>query len=189
MDEKTPETAEIFDEEYEAIVYDLDGTLVYLNVDWNAVASDVLAVYRDEGVEPPSTELWTLLGRASAHGLRDRVEEAIAVHEREGARTSQRLALADQLRSVSDSMPVAVCSLNCEAACEIALETHDLREHVDVIVGRDTVDTYKPDPKPLLTAIDRLGGSPATTLFVGDSERDATTADRASVSFRWVDRS
>lgn len=189
MDDKTPETAEIFDATHEAIVYDLDGTLVSLNVDWNAVASDVLAVYRDAGVEPPSTELWTLLGRASAHDLRDHVEDAIAAHEREGARTSKRLALADELRSVSGSMPVAVCSLNCEAACEIALETHDLREHVDAIVGRDTVDTYKPDPNPLLTAIDRLGGSPATALFIGDSERDATTADRASVSFRWVDRS
>jgi hypothetical protein len=34
-----------------AVVYDLDGTLVTLAVDWDAVATDVIAVYEDSGID------------------------------------------------------------------------------------------------------------------------------------------
>ena len=40
-------------EEFGTVVYDLDGTLVDLTVDWGAVADDVIAVYEDAGVTPP----------------------------------------------------------------------------------------------------------------------------------------
>ncbi len=110
--------------------------------------------------------------------------ELIAAHERRGARDSSRLATASELPR---PVPVAVCSLNCEAACRTALETHDLAGHVDVVIGRDTVSKHKPAPEPLLAALDRLGAPPETAVFVGDTETDATTAAEAGVSFRWVD--
>ncbi|MCL9817842.1 HAD family hydrolase [Natronocalculus amylovorans] len=169
---------------YDAIVYDLDGTLVYLKVDWAAVARDVIAVYAAEDIDVAGEDLWTLTAQASSVGLGGAVEDAISAHEREGARTSDRLALADDVSSLS--VPVGVCSLNCEAACEIALETHTLHSDVDAIVGRDTVPKQKPDPEPLLAAIDGLGATPEETLFIGDSESDKTTAERAGTDFRYV---
>ena len=169
---------------YDAIVYDLDGTLVYLNVDWAAVARDVIAVYAAENIDVAGEDLWTLADQASSVGLGDAVESAISAHEREGARTSNRLALADDVSSLS--VPVGVCSLNCEAACEIALETHTLHSDVDAIVGRDTVSKQKPDPEPLLAAIGAVDATPEETLFVGDSESDEVTAERAGADFRYV---
>jgi len=169
---------------YEAIVYDLDGTLVRLDVDWDAAASDVATALRLRGVEvDDGVDLWTLLDRGKAEGFGPVVEERIAEHEREGARTSTRLALADELPA---EVPAAVCSLNCEAACRIALELHGLDGYVDAIVGRDTVENHKPHPEPLLHAIDALGASPDRALFVGDSEGDAVAADRAGVDFQYV---
>ena len=169
---------------YDAVVYDLDGTLVDLAVDWEAVAVDVLEVYHDADVEPPSQDLWELLGAADDHGLASRVEATIAAHERDGAETSPRLAHADEL--LERSVPVGVCSLNCEAACRIALAEHDLADAVEAVVGRDTVPTRKPDPEPLLEAIRRLEADPGEALFVGDSARDRRTADRAGVAFEFV---
>ncbi|ELY49528.1 HAD family hydrolase [Natronolimnohabitans innermongolicus] len=170
--------------DYDAIVYDLDGTLVDLDVDWDAVAGDVLEVYESAAVEPPSQDLWGLLGGASDVGLGSEVESAIAAHEREGATTAPRLGHADEL--LERSVPVGVCSLNCEAACRIALEEHDLVHAVDAVVGRDTVATRKPHPEPLLEAVDRLEADPGASLFVGDSERDQVTAERAGVAFEYV---
>ncbi len=83
-------------------------------------------------------------------------------------------------------MRYGVCSLNCEAACRRALESHGLASAVDVIVGRDTVETQKPDPEPLLVAVDELGVEPADTVFIGDSARDEQTARRAGVEFEYV---
>jgi len=165
---------------YDGVVFDLDGTIVDLDVDWAAVATDVAAVYEDAGVDAGSRELWAMLEEAEEHGIGDRVEATIADHERSGARTSTRLRSGDDLAAVD---PVAVCSLNCEAACRIALETHDLGGDVTAVVGRDTVATHKPDPEPLLAAIERIGVSADGALFVGDSERDAVTARRAGVDY------
>lgn len=168
--------------EYDAVVYDLDGTLIRLDVDWDAVAQDVLEVYADAGIEPSTDDLWSLLELAPECGVETEVEETIAAHEQEGARSSTRLEFADDLQEG----PVAVCSLNCEEACRTALEAHGLSERVSVIVGRDTVSTYKPDPEPLEAAVDELGVAPENVLFVGDSERDARTAERAGVAFEYV---
>jgi len=170
-------------DDYEGIVYDLDGTLVHLAVDWDAVRSDVAAVYEAAGIEIDA-DLWTMLEDAAEHDLEAAVESTIAGHERDGARDSRRLPLADELAGVD--RPTAVCSLNCEAACRIALDVHELTDAVDVVVGRDTVTTPKPDPEPLEHAIGELGLRPEQCLFVGDSHRDARTAERAGVPFKYV---
>ena len=170
---------------YDAVVYDLDGTLVHLNVDWGSVATDVLEVYASAAVDVPSRDLWDLLGSAGDYGLDGEVEEAIATHEREGAKTAERLAYADEV--LTREIPVGVCSLNCEDACRIALERQGLLEAVEVIVGRDTVETKKPDPEPLLYAAEGLSATPERTLFVGDTRRDELTATRAGTAFEYVD--
>ena len=179
---------------YDAVVYDLDGTLVELAVDWDAVADAVLDVYAERALIPPTEELWDLLGAADDYGVRDEVEAAIADHERPGARESTRLPLGDRLTGTAAGAdagphpPAGVCSLNCEEACRIAVETHGLADALvsDAIVGRDSVETHKPAPESLLAAVDRLGAAPGDALFVGDSRTDAVAAERGGVDFAWV---
>lgn len=168
-----------------AVVYDLDGTLLRLDVDWDDVLADVREIYDAEGVPVSDADgVWELLERAHQNGLAPAVEGAVAEHERAGATTSVRLPLANDL--ATRPVPVGVCSLNCEDACRIGLETHELTTHVDAVVGRDTVGARKPDPKPLLAAVDALDVDPAETLFVGDSASDETTAERAGTQFAYV---
>ena len=171
-------------ESYEGVVYDLDGTLVRLNVDWGQARVDTAAKLRPRGIDVDGQDLWDLLARARDEGFEQLLERALSAHERDGARTSVVLPASAELPL---SVPTGVCSLNCEAACRIALEIHGLDGHVDAVVGRDTLDAHKPDPEPLLDTIDRLAVSPEETLFVGDSETDAITAERAGVDFRYVD--
>lgn len=168
-----------------ATVYDLDGTLVRLAVEWDRVRGEVRALYDDSGVPVPDDGLWGMMEAAPEHGLAEAVEAIITRHEEAGAAASERLAIADAV-TLADG-PVGVCSLNAESACRLALETHGLLEAVDVIVGRDSVDAHKPDPAPLLAVIDRLDVRPGETLFVGDSDRDRETAERAGTRFEAAD--
>jgi phosphoglycolate phosphatase len=170
--------------EYDAVVYDLDGTLVDLDVDWDRVTAEAGAVLSARGVDTDGMSLWDVLETAEERGLRRKVEEIITDHEREGARSSVRLPLADEL---PHDVPVAVCSLNAEAACRIALELHGLDGHIRALVGRDTVDEEKPDPEPLLAAIRALHVEPGNAVFVGDSQRDRRTAQLAGVPYQDVD--
>ncbi|MHC0052619.1 phosphoglycolate phosphatase [Actibacterium sp. D379-3] len=51
----------------------------------------------------------------------------------------------------------------------------------DAVIGGDTLTVKKPDPAPLLAAAKALDG--AATIYVGDSEIDAETAQRARLPF------
>ena len=168
---------------HEAVVYDLDGTLVELAVDWGAVARDVAAVLRERGVDPGTGGLWGMLERSDETGDREAVETTITEYERAGARQSRRLALSEGL---PHDVPVGVCSLNAEVACRLALEVHDIEAAVGPVVGRDTLQSSKPDPAGLLRVVDELDADPGGTVFVGDSERDAETARRAGTEFAWA---
>jgi phosphoglycolate phosphatase len=168
---------------HDAVVYDLDGTLVDLAVDWSVVTRDVAAALREHDVEPDTASLWGMLELSETTGHREIVEETISEYEREGARRSRRLTLADGL---PHDVPVGVCSLNAETACRLALEVHEIAHAVGPVVGRDTVGSEKPDPEGLLTVVAELAADPGATVFVGDSERDAETARRAGVEFAWA---
>ncbi|WP_248897241.1 HAD family hydrolase [Haloplanus halobius] len=170
--------------DHDTVVYDLDGTLVRLAVNWNAAARDATATFADAGVAVDDADLWSLFEMAPEYGVAEELEATLAAHEHRGAERSFRLPLADYV--ANHGAPIGVCSLNAEAACRRALDRHDLSSHVDAVVGRDSLTTRKPDPEPLLTTIARLGGDPDAALFVGDSESDAVTADRAGVAFAHV---
>ncbi|EMA41099.1 HAD family hydrolase [Halococcus hamelinensis] len=176
-----PGTVEI-PADVEAVVYDLDGTLVRLAVDWVELEIEIQAVLRESGIEPGDRDAWELLDEAEAAGIPE-VGSLIAAAERDGAHASTRLPLADD---IDHGLPTAVCSLNCEAACRIALDTHDLGGSIGTVVGRDSVAERKPAPEPLLAAVEGLGARTERTLFVGDSSSDETTADRAGTRFAYV---
>jgi phosphoglycolate phosphatase len=172
-------------DDFDAVVYDLDGTLVHLEVDWDEVAREAAARFAAAGVDADGADLWAMLDLADEHGLRDEVESVLAAYERQGAKESVRLDSADCVPD--SSVPVGVCSLNAEDACRVALDVHGLSEFVNVVVGRDSVPTRKPDPEPLLAVVRRLGATPERTLFVGDTERDAVTAERAGTAFAYAE--
>ncbi|MFB6200547.1 MAG: HAD family hydrolase [Halorhabdus sp.] len=169
---------------YEAVVYDLDGTLVELDVDWALLRREVADRLDGRGVATEDATLWDLLKRADAAGVGEIAEELVATHERVGAHTSDRLPLAEELPL---AVPVGICSLNAESAVRRALDRHDLTDAVDAVVGRDSVPPQKPHPGPLLAVVRRLDAEPSETLFVGDSETDERTARRAGTAFQYVE--
>jgi phosphoglycolate phosphatase len=170
---------------HDAIVYDLDGTLVRLAVNWKTVDTEAARILADAGVETEAEPIWDLLDVADRAGVRDAVETMLAAHEVRGAERSLRLPAADDL--ADDARPIGVCSLNAERACHTALDVHDLAQYVDTVIGRDSVATRKPDPEPLRAAARELGVPVENVLFVGDSDSDAVTADRAGADFAYVD--
>jgi len=73
-------------DDYDAVVYDLDGTLARLNVDWEQVERDVSARLRAANVDPDNFDTWGLLEAAEDAGIGEEVDEIIADHEREERR-------------------------------------------------------------------------------------------------------
>jgi pyrophosphatase PpaX len=57
----------------------------------------------------------------------------------------------------------------------------ELEPLFDVVVGSEDTERHKPDPDPLLFALDRLGGEPAGAAYVGDSPFDLRAARAAGM--------
>jgi phosphoglycolate phosphatase len=55
------------------------------------------------------------------------------------------------------------------------------------ICGQDTFAWWKPDPRALLSTIEKAGGAAARTVMVGDSKTDIDTAKAAGVPVVAVD--
>ncbi|HEX7873867.1 MAG TPA: phosphoglycolate phosphatase [Sphingobium sp.] len=74
---------------------------------------------------------------------------------------------------------LAVCTNKIEHLARLVLEALGMTDYFVAIVGGDTTDRLKPDPKPLHAMIETAGGG--RTLFVGDSDNDIDAAKAAGV--------
>jgi len=51
----------------------------------------------------------------------------------------------------------------------------------DALIGADSVARHKPDPLPVLTALEKLGARPSEAVFIGDSPHDIASGNGAGV--------
>jgi len=61
------------------------------------------------------------------------------------------------------------------------LELTGLAKFVPVVVGADSVTKHKPEPEPVLFALERLGVDAADALMMGDSPHDVSAGNAAGV--------
>jgi phosphoglycolate phosphatase len=78
--------------------------------------------------------------------------------------------------------PMAIVTNKPEQFVAPLLKQLKLDGYFQLIVGGDTLANKKPDPEPLLYAMAKLNGRPATTVMVGDSAADVQAAKAAGIT-------
>ncbi|HID08041.1 MAG TPA: HAD family hydrolase [Armatimonadetes bacterium] len=191
----TPNTSRTIywdNEVLDAIVFDFDGTLVTLEIDFALMRQRVAEVVERYGICWDSlTERFTWERICEARSQLQMQEPHLAMRmavEAEGivcaieteAAKHARLApgAVELLRWLKDvGVKVAVVTRNCNAAVETVLAREpQCREHIDVIVPRDGLMQLKPHPRHLQIALERLDVAPSKVLCVGDSTLDIEVA-------------
>jgi pyrophosphatase PpaX len=61
------------------------------------------------------------------------------------------------------------------------LELTGLAKYLPVVISADSVTRYKPEPEPVLLALERLGVSAGEALMLGDSPHDISSGNAAGV--------
>jgi len=64
---------------------------------------------------------------------------------------------------------------------EVSLTLGDLTSLIPTLVAHEDVDAHKPDPAPLLLAVERAGGTPGRSVYVGDAVVDLQAAHAAGM--------
>ena len=192
-----------------AVIFDLDGTLVDTAPDLTRATNHVLAMNGRRAVS--IDDVRAMVGRGArkliALGFArtgsevepDRLDELfdvfvdfyaanIAVDSRlfPGAH-----AVLDRCRE--SGIALGICTNKLELLSRRLIGQLGLEGYFGAIVGQDTVQVAKPDPRPYREALRQLGVPAARSLFVGDSEIDVQTARAAGVpiigmSFGYTER-
>lgn len=178
------------------IMFDLDGTLVDSLPDIAAAANRML---HDVGLAPlPQDTIKQFVGKGLPN-LVAQVMRHCELPEDRHAELSQ-LTLKHYNSASSDKTVVfpgvlpalqnlrdmgcvlGICTNKPEEPARHVLEALGLSAHFDTVLGGDSLNTRKPDPAHLRASFDAVRAA-GPQLFVGDSEVDAETAQRAQVPF------
>jgi pyrophosphatase PpaX len=175
---------------YGTVLFDLDGTLVDSGA--MILASFQHATRTVLSREIPEHELLSAVG---GPGLREqmeaidpaRVEELIEVYSAHNAGLHDELqpcaGILDALERLStEGRRLAVVTAKRRTTLALAFEVlPELRRFFDVTVGAEDTTRHKPNPEPLLLALERLGANADDAVYVGDSPFDIQAAKAAQV--------
>lgn len=181
----------------EAIVWDLDGTLVDSAPDLAAALNTVLDM-RGFAVLPLAT-VRTMIGNGvpklvergfNALGMRPDAEQlarlvSLFMREYSACATEntrpypQVVNMLNQVRELN--IPMGVCTNKPEAISRQILDELGLTVYFNSVIGGDTTPARKPDPLPLTTCLRELIAVPAASMMIGDSGVDVNTARAAGV--------
>jgi phosphoglycolate phosphatase len=169
----------------EAVLFDFDGTLVHLNIDFGRMRAELEALlpryglsmegrgdlYILELIEDAVREL-KVEDEGRAQAFQREAEAAIVAIELEAADAARVYPEVPELlrRLREQGVKVAIVTRNCRTAVERILAENPLA--YDALLTRDEVTAVKPDPEHLLAALRLLGVDPQRTLMVGDHLMD-----------------
>ncbi len=164
-------------------LFDLNGTLL----DPSAVGEDALAaavhastVETMSGAYRPLPELLrAVLERDGVQDLDEALERFAAMPPYPDA-----AAALDTLRGAG--VRVGVLSNSARSAAESALSSAGLE--VELVVGSDAVEAFKPDPRVYAAGVEATGADAADVVMVAAHWWDVLGASRAGLRTAWVAR-
>jgi pyrophosphatase PpaX len=182
--------------QFPVVLFDLDGTLVdsaavILGSFHHATERVLRRRFSDEQI------LAQVGGSNLAHQMGllgpDHVDELVRVYTAHNDPQYADVACFDGIleavrRLKTEGRRLGIVSAKRRATLERVLDSSGLNEYFDVLVGSDDTERHKPDPEPLLKALELLGARREEAAYVGDSPFDVAAARAAgvfAVAVRW----
>ena len=181
---------------FPVVLFDLDGTVIdsgaIILASMRHAAKEVL------GAEPPDEELMAAVGgpglEAQMHALApERVEELVSVYRAHNEPLHEGLVCCAGIDDVlvrlkDEGRRLGIVTAKRRKTVELAFDQVPLAHLFETVVGGDETEHHKPDPEPLVLALERLDARPEEAAYVGDAPFDVKAAKAAglfSVAVTW----
>jgi len=173
---------------YRVILFDLDGTLIDSGP--IIMASMRHASVTVLGREPDEEAVRAAIGgQGLVSQMRDldpdRVDELIDVYRAHNEPLHATLETFDGVPELLRELvrrghQLGIVTAKRRSTVHLAFDRFPfLTELTDVLVGSEDTERHKPDPDPVLEALDRLGATPEEAVYVGDSPFDIQAGNAA----------
>ena len=184
LNPENPRSAAFDPARLELVVFDFDGTLAELNIDFGEMRRLVNGLAVEYGLDLASSgqpyvleAIEFAVGQLGPRGadFRAGAEELIVGLELASARAGRLFpGVRESLAALGRSgLERAVITRNCRRAVETIFP--DLYDWCELFLPRDDVERPKPAPEHLAAVLERLGKGPGGTLMVGDHPMDVAT--------------
>ncbi|WP_419882206.1 pyrophosphatase PpaX [Peribacillus sp. B-H-3] len=162
------------------LLFDLDGTLINTNELIIASFTDTLNFYYPDQykredilpfIGPPLFDTFNEIDK-------ERAEEMVAHYRKHNVENHDLMVtqfdgVYETVKSLKESgYKLAIVTTKKRDVVMKGLRLSRLDEFFEVIVTLDDVVHAKPDPEPLLKALDGVGSSPEEAIMIGDSHHD-----------------
>ncbi len=174
---------------FPVVLFDLDGTVI----DSGAIilASMRHAAETVVGGEWSDAELMKAVGGPGLEAQMvaldpDRVDELVRIYRAHNEPLHDTLEYCGNIDVVLAELlerghRLGIVTAKRRVTVELAFAKLPLEHLFEVVVGGDETARHKPDPAPLLLALERLGASAEDAVYVGDSPFDMQAARAAGL--------
>jgi pyrophosphatase PpaX len=174
---------------FRTVLFDLDGTLI-------DSGQMILASFRHAtrtvlSREIADEELVAATGGATIYDQmrafdRDRVDELVRAYREHNEPLHDELAAFDGVEDLlaqlsREGRRLGVVTSKRRKTVDLAFCVLPIEGFFDAIVTADEVKRAKPDPEPVLVALERLGAASDDAAFVGDSPFDVGAGKAAGI--------
>lgn len=179
----------------DAVLFDLDGTLVETNIDFPLMKRRMLELAAAEGIDTEPLASLDILGivdsacrtlvswglHENAEDFRMRAMDMLEEIELRHANDARQIPFARDIIAclTQNGIKTGIVTRNCRKASLISLEKAGIMP--DILVCREDTSRHKPHPEPLLFALTALGARPERSIMVGDHLMDIEAGKAAGL--------
>ena len=190
---KAPEEQNKF-HKIRAFIFDFDGTLAVLNIDFSSMRGKVFGLMKGYGVSEELVEerylleiideVYQILSKKDPSGAEDFYQKAHQILHEIEIRAAEKGNLIPGVEGTLKSLrekgiKIGIVTRNCEDAVRKVFPNID--EYCDVFVSRNSVKKVKPHPDHLTYVMESLKISGEESMMVGDHIIDIQAGKRVSM--------
>jgi len=186
-------------EKYEAVLFDMDGTLVDSMWVWNKIDKDFLTKYKFEVPETLKADIQGMSYYQTAcyfkdtFKLEESIEEIISTWDQMALETYKnevpiKSGAEGFIKTLRDNgIKTAICTSNSRFLTEAVLEKYPVLRLIDVVITSDEVREGKPSPDVYLTGASKLSVNPCKCLVFEDLPNGILAGKNAGMTTCTID--
>ena len=179
------------------IVFDLDYTIVKLTADWHSLRAALINRYYEVyGEKCEFHSMSACLSKIVEKEDWDELDNFFGlIQQYELENIEQTTPILEtiffieekEMFGIHKDTHLAVLSLNTRKTIQRSLAIAGIRDQIELIVGREDVKSWKPNPEGLFMIQNYFGVSKNEMIFLGDSDTDIEAGKNAGIEAYYID--